>query len=98
MTDELNCKAFPQVAWWKQRKNDKLVKPMDKMPMAEIIKLYESGFVLCDSCGKKLPIKECAYTLVDHIIHMINPIVLWSCEGCYLECKRKGEIIGECQA
>ncbi len=98
MTPDLFREPVPQVAWWKQSDFSKSIRPIDKMPIAEILKMYESGFILCDTCGKKSLITECAYTLLDHITHIINPIVLWSCEGCYLECKRKGQIIGETES
>jgi len=94
-TPQLFMEKAPQVAWWKQFDYSKSIKPMDKMPIAEIVKLYESGFVLCDSCGKKLKISESKFTLLDHITHLINDKVLWSCEGCYLEDKRTGKIIAE---
>lgn len=94
----LVSKKLPQIAWWKQIKDElpKSKKPMDKMPIREIMELYKSGFILCDSCGKKMKITDCKYDLTEHIIHMINPMALWSCEGCYLQDKRQGRIIGEC--
>lgn len=98
-TPQLFMIEIPQLAWHLQQpealKQSK--KPMDKMPLAEIIKLYERGVVLCDSCGKEMEISECAYTLIEHIVHLINPNTMWSCEGCYLEDKRKGKIIAECE-
>jgi len=95
---QLHVEKVPQVAWWKQQDRSKSIKPIDKMPIAEISRMYESGFVLCDTCGKNMLISECKFTLRDHIIHMINCNSLWSCEVCYLEAKLKGEIIGECES
>jgi len=90
---EFGMESIPQISWWKQRDYSKSIKPMDKLPLIEIQKLYESGFVLCDSCGKKIKISDCKYSLVDHITHLINTHVVWTCEGCYLQEKREGKII-----
>ena len=95
---ELFRKKILQEAWWKQNDYSKSLKPTDKMPIAEIVKMYESGFVVCDICGKKIELDGSNYTVLDHILHIINSSILWFCDGCVLECKRKGQFIGECES
>jgi len=93
---ELFREPTPQVAWHKQNDYSKSIKPTDKMPIAEIVKMYESGYVLCDTCGRKLPLSECKYSILDHVLHFINSYVLWGCDKCIDDDRKNGRIIGEC--
>ena len=93
-TIELGMEPIPQIAWWKQNDYSKSKRPIDMMPVAEIRKLYDSGFILCDSCGKKMKMSDWNLTPSDHVIHMINRMVHWACKNCVEKDVREGRIIG----
>lgn len=91
---KLFTNPIKQEAWYKQIRGriEKSKRPIDKMSVKEIRKLYQEKRFLCDTCGKE--IQKCNFTLEDHIIHLINPSVLWCCEDCYQNDLRNGKIIG----
>ncbi|MGH2613450.1 MAG: hypothetical protein ACRDFB_10450 [Rhabdochlamydiaceae bacterium] len=91
---ELFTNPIKQEVWYKQIRNSigRSKRPIDKMSVAEIRKLYQEKKILCDSCGKEM-VGKGNYTLEDHIVHLINPNVLWSCEDCFQVDLRKGRII-----
>ncbi len=94
MPTELFFKPIKQEAWYLQIK-DKIPnskRPIDKMSIKQINQMYENKKFLCDDCGKELE-KPNNIPLEDHIIHLINPIVLWSCEDCILKCEKEGRVI-----
>ncbi len=62
------------------------------MSIAEILKLYEERKFLCDTCNKELG--RCEFTLEDHIAHIINPIIIWSCDDCIVKDMKQGNILG----
>lgn len=86
-------KPIKQEAWHKQIKTEitRSKRPIDNMSIAQIRKLYQEKKVLCDSCSKE--IGKCNYTLEEHVIHLINPSVLWCCEDCYQSDLRNNRII-----
>ncbi|HET8794611.1 MAG TPA: hypothetical protein VFM31_12510, partial [Nitrososphaeraceae archaeon] len=45
----------------------------------------------CDTCTKELG--KCNFTLEEHILHLINPMVLWTCEDCLMEDMRNDRVI-----
>ena len=47
---------------------------------------------LCDTCGEKIEGKNNC-TLKEHILHLINPSYLWSCEACFQDDLRNNRII-----
>lgn len=65
------------------------------MSIAEILKIYQNKEYLCDTCNKKL--EKNKFTLKDHITHLINPTVLWSCEDCIIKDMKSGNIIAEAE-
>ena len=86
--------AIKQEAWYLQIK-DKICsskRPIDKMPIAKILQMYEQRAFLCDTCGKELGRTD--FSLEDHIAHMINPLILWSCEDCLMDDMKNGRVIG----
>ena len=98
MIANLHFKLIKQEAWYLQIKDEIIhsKKSMDKMSIAEILKIYDGKKYLCDTCNKELGGKN-NFTLVDHITHLINPTVLWSCEDCIIKDMKSGNIIGEAE-
>jgi len=92
--DDLIFKPVKQQAWYLQIK-EKIAsskRPIDKMSIAEVFKMYENQTFFCDTCGKHLGKRD--FSLEDHIIHLINPIILWSCDDCLIDDMKEGRIIG----
>jgi hypothetical protein len=84
---------IPQIAWYLQIK-DKIPRSkrrIDKMTTAEIGEMYRNKKFLCDTCSKELG--KCNFTLEEHILHLINPMVLWTCEDCLMEDMRNDRVI-----
>jgi hypothetical protein len=84
---------IPQVAWYLQnehrfREGKRII---DNMTTLQISKMYEEKKFLCDICGKGLGKSD--YSLQDHILHLINPMILWYCEDCVQKDLRNGRII-----
>ena len=86
--------AIKQEAWYLQIKDEiaSSKRPIDKMPIAKILQMYEQRQFLCDTCGKYLGWTD--FSLDDHIAHLINPIILWSCEDCLVDDMKNNRIIG----
>lgn len=61
------------------------------MSIKEINQMYEQKKTLCDDCGKEL--EKSNIPLDDHISHLINPRVIWSCEDCIIKCVKDGRVI-----
>jgi hypothetical protein len=85
---QLSSKPIPQIAWYLQNKEElsKLRRHIDKMTTLEISRMYECGKFFCDTCGRELDNK---HTLQEHILHMINPKIIWNCEDCFQSDLRK---------
>lgn len=83
-----------QQSWYKQIADSISIcsRPIDKMSTLEISKMYQSRKFLCDTCNKELG--RCDFTLEDHILHLINPLILWSCDDCIQKDLRSGNIFG----
>lgn len=94
MISNLHFQPIKQEAWYLQIKDEIQTskRPIDKMSIAEILKMYENKKYLCDTCNKELGKNE--FTLNDHIAHLINPIIHWSCEDCIIKDMKQGNIIG----
>jgi len=94
LTADLHFQPIKQEAWYLQIKekipNSK--RPIDKMSIAEIRKMYQENNFVCDTCGNKFERNN--FTLEEHITHLINPIVLWSCEDCIMKDLKQGNIVG----
>lgn len=90
---ELYTSPIKQEAWYKQirKEIENSKRPIDKMSIAEINKMYEEGKFLCDTCGKEMIGSK--ILLKDHILHLINPSILWCCEDCYQSDLRNDRII-----
>lgn len=95
---ELYSKPIPQTAWHMQIKEEiqSSKRPIDRMAIAEIVKMYEELNFLCDICGNKLQHGN-KLTLTEHIIHLINPAFKITCEDCFQDDLRKGRIIAMCR-
>ncbi len=93
MDRELHLEPIKQEAWHKQIKGEieASKRPIDKMSIAEINQMYEQKKFLCDDCGKELERSD--VSLEEHITHLINPIVLWSCDDCIIKCMKNGSVI-----
>ena len=94
MKSELHIKPIQQEAWHLQIKDEIFTSKrlIDKMSTEEILKMYQNKQFLCDTCGKELGKSE--FTLEDHIAHMINPMIIWSCEDCIIKYMKQHNIIG----
>jgi hypothetical protein len=89
---ELSCIPIPQVAWHLQIKEKiaRSKRTIDQMSINDIAMMYNDGKLICDTCGKKFN-----FTLEDHITHLINPSIVWSCEDCIFDDMKNGRIIAE---
>jgi hypothetical protein len=92
---ELFRKSIPQIAWYLQIR-DKIPKSfrlIDKMATWEIGEMYRQQFFFCDTCWNEYgyPIN---YSMEHHILHLINPKILWSCEECSDDDFKSGRVIG----
>ena len=94
MNDTLHVKRVKQESWYKQIKdripNSK--RPIDQLSISQINQMYKQKKFLCDDCGNEL--EKSDIPLEDHISHLINPMVLWSCEDCIIKCMKNGSVIG----
>ena len=93
MITDSQFQPIKQEAWYLQIK-DKIQhskRPIDKMSVAEIRKIYQEKDFVCDTCGSKF--EKDNFTLEEHITHLINPIVLWSCEDCIMKDLKQDNII-----
>ncbi len=90
---ELHREPIKQQAWYLQIKDEipNSKRPIDKMSIAEILEMYQNNDFVCDDCGSKMGKMNC--TLKEHIAHVINPIVHWSCEDCIIQAIRNGRVI-----
>ena len=95
MIPELFSEPIKQQAWHLMFNADidkrGYKRPIDRMPVAEILKMYEEENFICDGCGARIGKVNC--TLKEHIAHLINPIVGWSCDKCMLKLYKSGDII-----
>lgn len=94
LNSELDFKPIKQQAWYLQIKENisNSKRSIDKMSIAEIRKMYQENNFNCDTCGKKF--EKNNFTLEEHITHLINPIVLWSCEDCIVHDLKQGNVLG----
>ncbi len=89
----LFSKSIPQKSWYMQF-HDKFYsssRSIDNMNLVQIRKMYREGIFLCDTCGKKLD--KCNLSTEEHILHLINPMILWSCEDCIISDMKNENII-----
>jgi hypothetical protein len=80
-------------AWHLQLKDKRLSgkRPIDKMSIAQVLQMYEERKFVCDTCGKELGRTE--FSLIDHTLHLINPLIFWSCEDCIISDIKNGNVI-----
>jgi hypothetical protein len=85
-----------QEAWYLQIKDEILrsKRPIDSMPIAEVLQMYRERKFVCDTCGKDLVGRSTDISLEDHIAHIINPVVLWSCEDCIMSDINNERVMG----
>lgn len=61
------------------------------MSIKEINQMYEQKKFLCDDYGKEL--EKSDILIEDHVSHLINPRIIWSCEDCIIKCIKNGDVI-----
>ena len=90
---KLHSHPIPQIAWYLQIKDriPQSKRPTDKMTTAEIGEMYRTNKFLCDTCNKELG--KCNFTLEEHILHLINPMILWTCKNCLFDDMKNGRVI-----
>ena len=93
----LFSEPIKQQAWYLMTKASidsgrALKRPIDKMPIAEILKMFKEENFICDDCGARMG-KMPNTSLVDHIAHLINPSCGFTCEKCMLDLYKTGNII-----
>ncbi len=89
----LFSKSIPQKSW-RQQIQDKFNlsnRVIDNMNLGQIGTMYREGSFLCDTCGKKLD--KCNLSTQEHILHLINPMIIWSCEDCIISDIKNKRII-----
>jgi len=91
----LTSKPIPQIAWHLQIKEQitRSNRTIDKMSINQIALMYRDNKLLCDTCRKDLGNSD--FKLEDHVIHLINPSIVWSCEDCIIDDMKNGRIIAE---
>ena len=91
---QLSIKPKKQQAWHKQIKQElqKNIRTIDRLSIAQIRDMYENKKFLCDTCGAKLD--RIDLPIIQHITHMINPRVLWSCDDCIADDFKNNRVIG----
>jgi len=89
----LYSKPIPQISWYIQLKDkfDSSTRTIDRMNLVQIGRMYSEGIFLCDTCGKKLD--KCSLSTEEHILHLLNPMVLWSCDDCIISDLKNKRII-----
>ena len=94
MEENLSLEPIKQEAWHLQLKDKRQSgkRPIDKMSTAQVLQMYRERKFLCDTCGKEL-VGRVDFSLEDHIVHLINPIMLWSCEDCIMDDYKNGRVI-----
>lgn len=92
---KLHVRSIPQVAWHLQIKERlaRSKRTIDNMSINDFATMYRNRNLLSDTCGKSLGRFD--FTLEDHIIHLINPSFVWSCEDCILDDMKNGRIIAQ---
>ena len=90
---QLFTNPIKQEAWHKQIRDEitHSKRTIDKMSIAEIGEMYDEGKFLCDTCGKVL--FNFKKSLTDHVLHVINPSIWWTCEDCFQNDLRNGRVI-----
>jgi hypothetical protein len=90
----LFSKPIKQESWYLQIKEKigKSKRPIDNMSVAQVRQIYIDRQFLCDLCGKILQ-NPSNISLEEHILHLINPSVEWSCEDCFQSDLRNGRIL-----
>lgn len=83
-----------QEPWYLQIRSNivKSNRPIDKMTIAELYKMYREEKFLCDDCGNPLKLGW-QPTLEEHIIHIINPLTGWACGDCMDQMRKEGRIL-----
>ncbi|TVP41909.1 hypothetical protein [Candidatus Nitrosocosmicus arcticus] len=67
---------------------------IDDMTYSEIYQMYDNEEFRCDTCGKPLKDEgELDIPVKDHINHLLNPQIIWSCMDCINEDFKKGRIL-----
>ena len=92
--ENLSFEPIKQEPWYLQirEKISHSKRPIDKMSIAEVLRMYKQRNFVCDTCGKELGRAE--FTSEDHVCHLINPVVLWSCEDCIISDIKERRLIG----
>ncbi len=90
----LVSEPIKQQAWRLQTKDDfnNTKRPIDKKSVVQIYEMFKEKKFICDICGKNISISR-EINLEEHIIHVINPEVIWTCEDCFQLDLRNGRII-----
>lgn len=93
MIPNLSFEPVKQQAWHLQIKDEILTskRTIDKLSIKQINLMYENKKFLCDDCGDKF--EKLDISLADHILHLINPSIFWSCDDCIITCMKEGRVI-----
>jgi hypothetical protein len=91
--ENLSLEPVKQQAWYLQIKDQiqSSKRLIDKMPIAAILEMYRERKFRCDTCGKDLG--RIDFSFEDHIAHMINPSIIWSCEDCLIDDMKHNRIV-----
>lgn len=67
---------------------------IDDMTYSEIYQMYEHEDFRCDTCGKSLKDEgDLNISAKDHVVHILNPQIVWSCMDCIEGDFKKGKIL-----
>jgi hypothetical protein len=91
---QLGIEPIKQKAWHLQIKDEiKISKRIiDEMSIAQIRKMYLDKKFICDVCGGSLG--KIDFSLEEHVIHMINAGIIWSCDDCIIKDIKNGRVLG----
>ena len=92
----ISSRSIRQECWYKQIQTmmPNSTRLIDKLSISQILNMYHHGNFQCDRCGGMLNRNECDPTLEYHIMHMINPRIIWLCHSCLQDDIHDGRIIG----
>jgi len=91
--DNLSLEPVKQEAWYLQIKDQiqSSKRTIDKMPIAIILEMCRERRFVCDTCENQLG--RIDFSLEDHIAHIINPSIIWSCEDCLIGDMKNNRIV-----
>jgi hypothetical protein len=90
MTTLLVAEPVKQPPWYLQIQIQiaKSKRPTDRMSIAQSYKIFEEEKFLCDDCCKPNDLGW-APTVLEHVIHITNPVTRWACGDCMDQMRNK---------